>query len=121
MHQLRVVTSIILWPSLGVGWLKVQRLLSNRFALSRPLFADWRGPLRRFLSSLTPEVRHRDVANRLTQGTGRWFLERPELQNWLSREGDGSRVLCCVGDPGAGKTGLAYVSYYVFGSFLKQQ
>ena len=72
--------------------------------------AKWRGELRRFLSPLAPGTRHRDIADRLTLGTGRWFLERPEFESWIrsGEEGD-SRVLCCVGNPGAGKTGLAYV------------
>jgi hypothetical protein len=70
----------------------------------------WRSRLRRFLSPLAPEVRHRNVADRLTRGTGKWFLERPEFESWLGQpEVDGIRVLCCIGDPGAGKTGLAYV------------
>jgi hypothetical protein len=71
--------------------------------------AKWRGELRRFLSSLAPGTRHRDIADRLTLGTGRWFLERSELESWIrsDKEGDG-RVLCCVGNPGVGKTGLAY-------------
>ena len=73
--------------------------------------AEWRSKLRRFLSLLAPEVRHRDVADRLTQGTGKWFLRRPEFESWLDGpEDNGVRVLCCVGDPGAGKTGLAYVT-----------
>jgi hypothetical protein len=70
--------------------------------------AEWRGQLRRFLSPLSPEIRHRDVADRLTQGTGKWFLENPEFERWLDRD-DGTRILCCVGDPGVGKTGLACV------------
>jgi hypothetical protein len=69
---------------------------------------EWRSKLRHFLSPLAPEVRHRDIADRLTQGTGKWFLERPEFESWLGQpEVDAARVLCCVGDPGAGKTGLA--------------
>jgi hypothetical protein len=70
----------------------------------------WRRGLCRFLSSLTPGTRHRDIADRLTLGTGRWFLENPQFESWIrsGKEGD-SRVLCCVGNPGVGKTGLAYV------------
>ena len=72
--------------------------------------AEWRGKLRRFLSPLAPGTRHRDIADRLTLGTGRWFLERPEFEGWIRSAEDGdSRVLCCVGNPGVGKTGLAYV------------
>ena len=71
---------------------------------------EWRNKLRRFLSPLAPEIRHRDVADRLTQGTGKWFLERPEFKSWLGQpEVEAVQVLCCIGNPGAGKTGLAYV------------
>jgi hypothetical protein len=74
------------------------------------LAVKWRSKLRRYLSPLAPEIRHRDVADRLTQGTGKWFLERPEFESWLDKpKDDDVRVLCSVGDPGAGKTGLAYV------------
>jgi hypothetical protein len=80
------------------------------------LTAKWRGELRRFLSSLAPGTRHRDIADRLTLGTGRWFLERSEFESWIrSGEESDSRVLCCVGNPGVGKTGLAYVICLVIG------
>ena len=58
---------------------------------------------------MTPEVRHRDVADLLTPGTGKWFLESDGFQEWLVSDDANKRVLCCVGDPGAGKTGLACV------------
>jgi hypothetical protein len=73
--------------------------------------AEWRTQLRNFLSPLTPEVRHRDVSDALTPGTGKWFLEGEAFQQWLTSEAVKERVLCCVGDPGAGKTGLAYVGF----------
>jgi hypothetical protein len=79
----------------------------NRYYIS---LTEWRGPLKRFLSPLAPEIRHRDVADSLTRGTGKWFLVCPEFESWLKREGAGNQVLSCIGDPGAGKTGLAYVT-----------
>jgi hypothetical protein len=83
--------------------------------------AEWRDQLRRFLSPLAPEIRHRDVADRITHGTGKWLLEHPELERWLGHEDDGARILCCIGDPGVGKTGLAcVVSFTVMSSFTKR-
>jgi hypothetical protein len=70
---------------------------------------EWRGQLRHFLSPLAPQIRHRDVADSITQGTGKWFLKHPKFKEWLRQEGDGARILCCVGDQGVGKTGLACV------------
>jgi hypothetical protein len=76
--------------------------------LTELLIAEWQS-LRRFLSPLTPEVRHRDVADLLTQGTGIWFLESDAFQEYLISDDKTKRILCCIGDPGVGKTGLAYV------------
>jgi hypothetical protein len=82
---------------------------SLRLYVSMSLLAEGKGGLRRFLTPLTPEVRHRDVFDLLTPGTGQWFLDSEAFQAWLTSDGTNSNVLCCLGDPGAGKTGLGYV------------
>ena len=68
--------------------------------------------LRGFLSPLKPGARHHDTADRLTPRTGNWFLEDPKFKGWVgivgSEEANRSHVLCCLGNPGVGKTGLAY-------------
>ena len=70
--------------------------------------AEWRDQIRCFLSPLKFGTRHRDIADLITPGTGKWFLDSDEFQRWVKSKEDSSQVLCCVGDPGVGKTGLAY-------------
>jgi hypothetical protein len=71
--------------------------------------------IRGFLSALTPEVHHRNISNQLTLRTGGWFLESREFKRWVGVIGSEedketeSRVLCCLGIPGVGKTSLAYI------------
>jgi hypothetical protein len=51
------------------------------------------------------DKRHQDIKVRHSKGTGNWFIETPEFQNWLANEaGEASRALFGFGDPGAGKT-----------------
>lgn len=47
---------------------------------------------------------HSDYYKRLQPGTGKWFLEQKEFQDWITGSND---TLFCYGIPGAGKTILA--------------
>ncbi|KAJ7035270.1 hypothetical protein C8F04DRAFT_955187 [Mycena alexandri] len=58
---------------------------------------NWLSPINFFL-------RHADISQMQTKGTGGWLLEHPRFKKWES--GSGS-TLWCWGIPGAGKTVLA--------------
>ncbi|OQE41183.1 hypothetical protein PENCOP_c005G07897 [Penicillium coprophilum] len=62
------------------------------------------------LEWLSPEHgrgRHAEVRSRRTPGTGKWFLEMPDFQNWLDKQSaPAQRILWLVGDPGCGKSTL---------------
>ncbi|KAL6826777.1 ankyrin repeat-containing domain protein [Trichoderma sp. SZMC 28015] len=62
---------------------------------------------KQILDWLTPidyGLLHSDYHKRLQPGTGEWFLERKEFQDWIT---DSNNTLFCYGIPGAGKTILA--------------
>ncbi|KAL6832323.1 ankyrin repeat-containing domain protein [Trichoderma camerunense] len=62
---------------------------------------------KQILDWLTPidyGLLHSDYYKRLQPGTGRWFLEREEFQDWITGS---NNTLFCYGIPGAGKTILA--------------
>jgi hypothetical protein len=62
-----------------------------------------------WLSPLQPFKRHHSICDSRLRNTGTWILEHDEFLKWLS-DSPGSPCLCCYGDPGAGKTFIAYVS-----------
>lgn len=56
-----------------------------------------------------------DYLKRRQSGTGKWFLESRELQNWLNAS---KQTLYCPGIPGAGKTILSSILvHYLTSSF----
>ncbi len=61
-----------------------------------------------WLSKVEHHEKHNDTLRRRHGNTGMWFLELAEFQDWLKN--DTTNVLWCKGDPGVGKTILAYVS-----------
>jgi Cdc6-like AAA superfamily ATPase len=61
-----------------------------------------------WLSSVAHNEKQTDTLRRRHENTGMWFLELAEFQNWLKNET--KNILWCKGDPGVGKTILAYVS-----------
>ncbi|KAI1778611.1 ankyrin [Hypoxylon cercidicola] len=50
--------------------------------------------------------KHRNVLQQRQDGTGRWFLDSGEFQDWLESAGG---TLWCSGAPGAGKTVMASI------------
>jgi Cdc6-like AAA superfamily ATPase len=46
-------------------------------------------------------TKHSDILKHRQEGTGQWFLDSPELSQWLSKE---KEILFCPGIHGAGKT-----------------
>jgi Cdc6-like AAA superfamily ATPase len=50
---------------------------------------------------------HSDILKHRQEGTGRWFLDSPELVRWLNKE---KEILFCPGIHGAGKTMLAAIT-----------
>jgi hypothetical protein len=55
-----------------------------------------------------PRKRHQDIRQRRFTGTGGWFLDQPEFENWRDGKTHGGNcfgsVLSCSGIPGAGKS-----------------
>lgn len=70
-----------------------------------------------WLSSVAYHEKYTDTLRRRHENTGKWFLELAEFQDWLKNES--KNVLWCKGDPGVGKTILAYVFGLFQERFLK--
>jgi hypothetical protein len=65
--------------------------------------------LRQWLSPLEPQKRHQDVCAKRFEGTGEWFIQTTQFQQWREGVSDQDRaeqVFGCYGIPGAGKTVL---------------
>ncbi|KAF2121350.1 ankyrin repeat domain-containing protein [Lophiotrema nucula] len=60
-----------------------------------------------WLSSLDFPAQQTDIISRRQEGTGRWFLDAPELARWLQEP---KGILFCPGIPGAGKTMIAAIA-----------
>ncbi|KAL8691378.1 MAG: hypothetical protein Q9224_004193 [Gallowayella concinna] len=59
-----------------------------------------------WFSPLNFSKTQQDVFARREDGTGQWFIDSPEFQDWVSGS---TCTLCCPGIPGAGKSILAAV------------
>ncbi|EPE09525.1 ankyrin repeat protein [Ophiostoma piceae UAMH 11346] len=77
----------------------VDRLNQHQDDHARAAILDW-------LTPIDYGAQQTDFIARRQDGTGQWFLESPELQDWL--QGD-KQTLFCPGIPGAGKTILTSV------------
>lgn len=63
--------------------------------------------VRNWVSSIDFAAQQSDIINRRQEGTGVWFTESPEFQNWLHGS---KQTLFCPGIPGAGKTTIAAIA-----------
>lgn len=61
----------------------------------------------KWVSDLDYSCVQEEVLNHRFGSTGAWLLQHEEFKNWF--EGDGSSLLWCWGNPGAGKTVLASI------------
>ncbi|KAF2648176.1 hypothetical protein K491DRAFT_256579 [Lophiostoma macrostomum CBS 122681] len=59
----------------------------------------------KFLSQLDHVSQHQDVLAKRQPGTGEWFLNCPEFQEWIQP----GQIMLCPGIPGAGKTIIASI------------
>ncbi|PLB52138.1 hypothetical protein P170DRAFT_488625 [Aspergillus steynii IBT 23096] len=65
-----------------------------------------------FLNWLAPSTYHQKQADAYKlweKGTGTWFLEHPQLKEWLDAHRPENRILLCSGGPGVGKTTMVSV------------
>ena len=63
--------------------------------------------IRRWLSPLEPNNRHRGVRTERFDGIGDWVLETKKFREWRSSGGGADNaILFCSGNPGVGKTYL---------------
>ena len=70
------------------------------------------------LSPLQSLKRHQDVRSKRLDNTGGWLLQHNRFCLWRdSASNMGSRILFCYGMPGAGKTILRYLTYFIYSSF----
>jgi hypothetical protein len=69
-------------------------LQGRREAEERRVLLDWLTPI-----DYAPQ--QHDIANRWQKGSGQWFLQSTEFEEWVERS---DRTLFCPGIPGAGKT-----------------
>ncbi|KAL8963127.1 MAG: hypothetical protein Q9193_000562 [Seirophora villosa] len=77
----------------------IDRLKTDKESRWRKEVLEWLSPLNFFKTQ-------QDTFARREEGTGQWFIDSPEFQEWLSGI---NRTLCCPGIPGAGKSILASV------------
>ena len=57
------------------------------------------------------KAKHEEIKSKRVPESGKWFLESPEYQNWLSTTETPAK-LYCPGLAGAGKTVLTYFSLF---------
>jgi hypothetical protein len=63
----------------------------------------------KWLSTVDPHTRHREICSKRVEDTGGWFFKIPEFQTWRDLGSDSchgveNRVLGCYGNPGVGKS-----------------
>ncbi|KAF3389705.1 hypothetical protein DPV78_011774 [Talaromyces pinophilus] len=84
------------------------KLTLNEIAVSQKQYAifEW-------LSPLSPSARHFENQKKRVKHTGTWLLNDPKFLDWSSKIAE-CQLLCCYGDPGAGKTIISPSSIQIF-------
>ncbi|KAI9155090.1 ankyrin repeat domain containing protein [Paramyrothecium foliicola] len=78
----------------------VDRIRQNQEAARHRRLLDW-------LSPTSYPAQQSDTIKRRQEGTGQWFLEAPQFNQWLK---GANATLFCPGIPGAGKTMMAAIT-----------
>ncbi|KAI5804821.1 hypothetical protein DFH27DRAFT_480805, partial [Peziza echinospora] len=68
--------------------------------------------LLKILSPLEPIKRHQEICRSRLNNSGTWFTEGEQFLSWIQSGSDIdpiNRMLCCYGDPGAGKTVMSSI------------
>ncbi|KAL8940049.1 MAG: hypothetical protein Q9216_003023 [Gyalolechia sp. 2 TL-2023] len=85
----------------GIGTIKehVSELHAKDDAKRREQVLEWFSPLNFFKAQ-------QNILRRREEDTGKWLIDLPAFQEWVAGS---SRMLCCAGMPGAGKSVLASI------------
>src|SRR5436190_8763431 len=95
----------------GLSIIKVERNVNDIHAMVKCQISNNRsGEIAEWLSPLEPSKRHHSIRDSRLRNTGIWVLEHDEFLNWSSSDSPESLSLFCCGDPGSGKTFIAYVN-----------
>ncbi|KAF2787420.1 ankyrin, partial [Melanomma pulvis-pyrius CBS 109.77] len=78
----------------------VDKVQHEQITVSQRNLLEW-------ISSSDYPAQQSDIIKRRQEGTGQWFLDAPEVAQWLSKA---KATLFCPGIPGAGKTMVAAIA-----------
>jgi len=91
----------------NVGCGNITSILNSNVTVNE---IDEDNQIKKWLSPLMPQARHKSVQSEGVAGVGGWLLEKNEFRKWSSSQGEPKRaILFCYGDPGVGKTHMKSV------------
>lgn len=89
---------------------KVAETVAHTYAMVEAQILDTRSSeIYDWLSPMEPYKRHHSIRDSRLHNSGTWVLQHNEFSKWVSDSPE-SKYLGCYGNPGAGKTFIAYVS-----------
>jgi nucleoside phosphorylase len=74
-----------------------------------------------WISTFHYRQKYLDLCKQRMKETGQWLLDSSTFQQWLSRDKSPGHLVWCCGDPGTGKSVLAYVSQVARLEFCKSK